>query len=130
VLLGLGQQIARLEHKEPLVFWVSMLGAFLAAMIVSATTLIPAVTLLTRFPAIVGIVFVVLAVLYFVATSILAALITAFGGKPPTTEELWGIYGIVSCPFLGYFFAIFVPLALLRWCGFRLTAKRRPERHE
>jgi len=122
--------VARLEAKEPLEFWTSMLIAFLVAMIASAATLIPAVTLLTRFPAIAGIVVIVLAVLYFVATSMLVALITAFGGKPPTTEELWGIYGIVSCPFLGYLFALFIPLALLRWCGFRLTAERKLERNQ
>ncbi len=88
LMLGLGQQAARLDANEPLDFWMSMVGVFLVAMVASATTLVPAAVLLTRFPALSGIVVVVLAIVYLVVASTFAALLTAIGKKALPTEEL------------------------------------------
>lgn len=121
LMLGLGQQVARLENKGPLESWMPMGVVFLAAMIWSGATLIPAVVLLTRFPALAGLGLIAPSIAYFAAASLLVSLNIAFGGKPPTNQELWGIYGIASCPFLGYLVALFLPLAILRWAGYRLV---------
>ncbi len=126
LLLGLGQQVARLEAKEPLEFWMSMVGVFLLAMVASAATLVPAVVLLTRFPALSGIVVVVLGIVYFVVASLFAAVFAAIGKKALTAEELAGIYGMTSCPFIGFLFTLFLPLAVLRWCGYRLVVVSNP----
>lgn len=123
LLLGLGQQVARLEAKEPLEFWMSMGGVFLAAMIASAATLVPAVAALTRFPALSGIVVVVLGIVYFVVASLFAALLAAIGKRTLPTDELAGIYGMTSCPFIGFLSTLFLPLLVLRWRGYRLVVR-------
>ena len=127
VLLGSGLQACRLSEEPPLDFWLILGSWCLAAFILTATTLIPACLLLSRYPLLgFGILAGVVACLYGAVIWMIIAVSRSFGGKL-SDPDLWGSIALCGCPILGYIATLVPPLVALRRGGYRLVMGGRKE---
>ncbi|MFN0019014.1 MAG: hypothetical protein ACKVP0_12190 [Pirellulaceae bacterium] len=121
VLLGIGLQACRLSEEQPRDFCL-ILGAWcLSALILAATTLLPASLFLSQYPLLgLGILAGVAACLYGVVIWWIIQIALSFGGKL-SDPDIWGFLGLCGCPILGFLVTLGLPLVAMRRCGYRLV---------
>ena len=121
VLLGIGLQSCRLSEQLPRDFWL-ILGVWcMAALILAATTLLPASLFLSRYPFLgLGILAGVAACLYGVMIWWIIQVALSFGGKL-SDPDIWGFIGLCGCPILGFLGTLGLPLLVVRRSGYRLV---------
>jgi hypothetical protein len=121
-LLGVAVQACRINLTPPGEFWLGLFGWSLGLSLLSVLLLLPAALLTSRHPILgAALLCIFTLILYTILACYTLAILRAFGGGTPALIEDVRVIAFIGCPFLGLLVTLCVPLAAVRWLGYRLV---------